>query len=365
MGFTMKICPSCQKEYDDLTSFCGKCGSQLVDVQPLEQAPDLPNTNNSEKKKTIIISIVTVIIIIGIFCIASFFGNDTPSGGDDIYYQDGEESAIDTTDSDYYKPDTSEYETDDQNIEPTSLKNDTTKKETTTRKETTTKKEITTKKETTTQNETTTEATTKFENSSVYLEATPDELNNLQQFLNLTAYIKGSMCTNYSSGNISYKQFVDNYLISTSGHSFIYGNYFNAPVYYYEDTPDPLNRFMAINDDWNVGQYFKYSKSNIDWIMKNIYNIPSSVISSFSASALEDEDTYFHDGYMYQERHTGFGASGYYVEVNTYSRMDDGRYSVSFSEYNEFSGEKCGTATAVVSIKNISGRRYWTLHSIY
>ena len=54
MGFTMKICPSCQKEYDNSTSFCGTCGSQLVDVQPLEQAPDLPNTNNSEKKKQLL-----------------------------------------------------------------------------------------------------------------------------------------------------------------------------------------------------------------------------------------------------------------------------------------------------------------------
>lgn len=359
MGFTMKICPCCQKEYDDSTSFCGKCGSQLIEVQSKEQTPDLPSINTSEKKKTIIASIVTVIIIISIFCIASFFNNDTPSGGDDFYYQDGEESVIDTTDSDYYESDTSEYETDDQNIEPTSFKNETTKKETTT------KKEITTKKETTTQNETTTETTTKSENSSVYLEATPDELNNLQQFLNSTAYTKGSLCTSYSSDNISYKQFVDNYLFFTSGDSFVYGKYFNAPIYNYEDTPDPLNRFMAINDDWNVGQYFKYSKANIDWIMKNIYNIPSSVISSFSASALEDEDTYFHDGYIYQEKHTGFGGGGCYIEVSSYNHLEDGKYSVSFLEVDGFSGSVVESATAIVSMKNIGGIRYWTLHFIH
>lgn len=37
----MKICPNCQKEYDNALAFCAGCGSQLVDAQPIveEQQP--------------------------------------------------------------------------------------------------------------------------------------------------------------------------------------------------------------------------------------------------------------------------------------------------------------------------------------
>lgn len=40
----MKICPNCQKEYDNAHGFCPECGSQLVDVQPIveEQQPVVP-----------------------------------------------------------------------------------------------------------------------------------------------------------------------------------------------------------------------------------------------------------------------------------------------------------------------------------
>lgn len=40
----MKVCPNCQKEYDNTFAFCAECGSQLVDVQPNveEQQPVVP-----------------------------------------------------------------------------------------------------------------------------------------------------------------------------------------------------------------------------------------------------------------------------------------------------------------------------------
>mgnify|MGYP003294155583 CR=1 FL=1 len=40
----MKICPNCQKEYDNALAFCAECGSQLVDVQLIveEQQPVVP-----------------------------------------------------------------------------------------------------------------------------------------------------------------------------------------------------------------------------------------------------------------------------------------------------------------------------------
>lgn len=41
----MKVCPNCQKEYDNTFAFCAECGSQLVDVQPNveEQQPVAPS----------------------------------------------------------------------------------------------------------------------------------------------------------------------------------------------------------------------------------------------------------------------------------------------------------------------------------
>lgn len=296
---------------------------------------------NIPNKKVIIASIVAVIII-GIAILFTTLSNDTNNvnSNEELHNSSTTES---TTVSKNEETPTKEVET-----------------ETTTKKsESTTKKEQ--EKETATRKET----TTKSAGSSIYLEATANELNNLQQFLNSTAYTKGSLCTKYSSGDMSYKEFINNYLLFTSGDSFIYGKYFNAPVYYYDDMPDPLNKFTAVDYEWKAGQYFKYSKANIDWIMKNIYNIPSSVISNFSASVIEDEDTYYHDGYIYQERHMGFGGGGCYIEVNSYNRLEDGKYSVSFCEVDEFSGSTIGSATAIVSMKKIGGTRYWTLHSIY
>lgn len=42
----MKICPNCKKEYADTLGFCARCGSQLVDVQPIveETTPVVPTT---------------------------------------------------------------------------------------------------------------------------------------------------------------------------------------------------------------------------------------------------------------------------------------------------------------------------------
>jgi len=37
----MKICPNCQKEYDDSMAFCVECGSHLADFQPVVEEPKL------------------------------------------------------------------------------------------------------------------------------------------------------------------------------------------------------------------------------------------------------------------------------------------------------------------------------------
>lgn len=37
----MKICPNCQKEYDDIASFCTECGVQLVELQFIEEQKDV------------------------------------------------------------------------------------------------------------------------------------------------------------------------------------------------------------------------------------------------------------------------------------------------------------------------------------
>ncbi len=327
------FCGKCGNKINAGEKFCSYCGNQIETgefAQTQVNASNLIKTNEKRKLLVpIIIGSVGIFLVIVLVVVALINGRNNADNNSETFHSSTTETSTNTT----------------------------TDVSTTTTTETTT--ELTTKKETTT-NATTIKSST----ASVYLEATPDELNKLQDFLNSTACTTGSLCTGFNSKNISYKKFLENYLLFVSGDSFVYGKYFNAPVYYYEDTPDPLNKFMAVDYEWKAGQYFKYSKSNIDWIMKNIYNIPSATVSSFSASFIEDDDTYYQNGYIYQEKHTGFGGGGYYIEVNKYTRLNDGKYSVSFSEVDEFSGEKGKSATAVVSMKKINGKRYWTLHSI-
>lgn len=329
------FCGKCGNKINAGEKFCSYCGNQIETgefAQTRVNALNLIKTNEKRKLLVpIIIGSVGIFLVIVLVVVALFNGRNNADNNSETFHSSTTETSINTT---------SDVST------------------TTTTTETATVS--TTQKETTTKATTTTKPTT----SSVYLEATANELKQLQDFLNSTACTTDSLCTSYNCNNISYTQFVENYLFFVSGDSFVYGKYFNAPVYNYEDTPDPLNKFMAVDYEWKNGQYFKYSKSNIDWIMKNIYNIPSSTISSFSANSIEDDDTYYKDGYIYQEKHVGFGSSGLYIEVNSHTRLNDGRYSVSFTEINEFSGKPEGRATAIVSMKNINGKRYWTLHSI-
>jgi len=329
------FCGKCGNQINQGEKFCSYCGNQ---IELVEFAQTQINTSKpkktSEKRKLlvpIIIGSVGIFLVIVLVVVSLVNGRNNADNNSETSHSSTTETSTNTT------------------IDANT---------TTTTTETATVS--TTQKETTTKATTTTKPTT----SSVYLEATANELKQLQDFLNSTACTTDSLCTSYNCNNISYTQFVENYLFFVSGDSFVYGKYFNAPVYNYEDTPDPLNKFMAVDYEWKNGQYFKYSKSNIDWIMKNIYNIPSSTISSFSANSIEDDDTYYKDGYIYQEKHVGFGSSGLYIEVNSHTRLNDGRYSVSFTEINEFSGKPEGRATAIVSMKNINGKRYWTLHSI-
>lgn len=329
------FCGKCGNQVNQGEKFCSYCGNQIeTDESVPIQLNSLSPKKTNEKIKILIpitIGCVSVLLAIVLCVIALVNNRNTSVNNNEEYYSSTTETTTNTTI--------------DENTTTTTIENTT---ESTTKTETTTK--VTT--------------TTKPATMSNYLEATSNELNKLQDFLNSIACTTGSLCTSYNSNNISYKQFVENYLFFVSGDSFVYGKYFNAPVYNYEDTPDPLNKFKAVDYEWKNGQYFKYSKSNIDWIMKNIYNIPAATISSFSASSIEDDDTYYQNGYIYQEKHVGFGSSGLYIEVNSHTRLNDGRYSVSFTEMNEFSGESEGRATAIVSMKNINGKRYWTLHSI-
>lgn len=336
-------CGKCGNQIYPGEKFCGNCGSPIENwqtatqpTQPTPQPIEKPITpyikkKNDDDKKFIIAAVTAIIVIVLVpICIGVFFTEGDPVGGEDFYNSGTTE--------------TTEYQTDNMISETET---------------TITTTESTTKKETTTA-----PTTTKPAASSVYLEATSEELNQLANFLGIVGTTKGPLRSNYDSKKINYKNFVENYLFHTSGYSFTYNKYFNTTTYNYDETPDPLNRFMAVDDEWKTGEYYKYSKSNIEWIMKNIYNIPSSTISNFSASAIEDDDTYYKDGYIYQEKHVGFGSSGLYIEVDKYTRLDDGRYSVEFTEMNEFSGEAEGKGTAIVSMKNIDGKRYWSLHSI-
>lgn len=221
--------------------------------------------------------------------------------------------------------------------------------------------------------------------SSSYLEATKKEIDEIDDFIKMIFGVDGfdSFKTYYKSerksdcNTFSYEFFINELLNHASGDSYIYAHYFdNVESIYYKDKADPLKKFKPLDDE-ETGYYVKYSKKNVDWIATNIMNISSSSINNADLDEYKEESQYFdqyyrcyryyHSGYFYHEISSGYGDAGRFFEMVDYTRLNDGRYSVTLKEqYGEYE-EDYGDATTIkttVALKKINGKRYWTLCSI-
>lgn len=203
-----------------------------------------------------------------------------------------------------------------------------------------------------------------LKNTETYLEATEDEFDEIESFVSTVFLAYETILIEFDCETMTYQDFIDEYLTHFGGDSFLYCYYFGESEYSYQENPDPLKRFVPVDyDDWHTGYYFKYSKDNVDWIATNILNISPSSITDVDFDDYKREDRYYYDGYYYHEQHWGNGDSGNYPTVVDYKRLDDGKYSVIIREDNWFTETTNGTVEAVIALKNIGGKRLWSIYS--
>ncbi|MBE6782388.1 MAG: zinc ribbon domain-containing protein [Ruminococcaceae bacterium] len=123
------------------------------------------------------------------------------------------------------------------------------------------------------------------------------------------------------------------------------------------ETPDPLDKF---ND---LPVYYRYSAEEIDWIIKNVFNVePDRAIYS------DDFSYYYSDEYFYIGG--GYaGDIGYTYKAENITALDDGKYEVQIYGYiDEELSNAYGTTSdfkivATVALKEIDNKRFWSFYS--
>ena len=143
----------------------------------------------------------------------------------------------------------------------------------------------------------------------------------------------------------------------------LYRNYFDEPD---EPTePDPLGYRDHYRDYYTFADmYNKYPADNVDWILKSIFNLKSIDRDSVNTIEKARNDRYYgiyyYDGYYYFIGEVGgmFGSYG----VDSYKKINNNTYSVNIN-FSDETGTYKTTAYIVAQLKNIEGKRLWTLKS--
>lgn len=121
------------------------------------------------------------------------------------------------------------------------------------------------------------------------------------------------------------------------------------------DEPDPLGKWASYTNS-----YMKVNAVKLEWVLRYIFNCSISDIRTMRKPILtgEDEYIYYQDGYYY---FVIGGIGGGYDASITSVEQRGARFYV---EYNLDTGYFAGTTSkcAVVSLKEIDGREYWTLY---
>ena len=90
-------------------------------------------------------------------------------------------------------------------------------------------------------------------------------------------------------------------------------------------------------------------------ILKNDFSVESTTIDGWC-------DMYYHEDNFYYKNCYGIGDGGIITDVISYEKLSDGRYAVEIKEVNYFAGTTNGFSKAIVALKEIDGKRLWTLY---
>lgn len=200
-----------------------------------------------------------------------------------------------------------------------------------------------------------------------FLEATEEELEELNRFVNRWPELTDVCIPYFNYKKTTYTEFIcEDLNWGVNAYSPMYDYYFGEPqVIKYEDKNDPLKMFKPKDMEWETGDYYKFSKDNVDWIARNIFNISQKSINNADLNVYRNGDSYYHGGYYYHEIHYGFGDAACYLDVSNYERLDDGRYVLNIGVVDWFDDEYyANVGKAIVAMKNVDEKRQWTIYYI-
>lgn len=139
-----------------------------------------------------------------------------------------------------------------------------------------------------------------------------------------------------------------------------------AGCYSYNDSLYPGEAMQVIWDGFDplgkwadgLGSYIKVNAAKLEWIMRHIFNCSPADIGTMKRQILADvnEYIYYLDGYYYFA--IGGIGGGYDASIKSIEQIGV-RYIV---DYDTYTYDMPEARRAVVALKEIDGREYWTLY---
>ena len=211
------------------------------------------------------------------------------------------------------------------------------------------------------------------ESEAEFLEATDEDFKELEKTLvNMDSLGRPPVysCNDSDAYHKLLRELLEQ-IQSTTFYKYIYNKeaeYVDSTQGYFKSTPeqlDPLKKFV---------EYYRYGKvpaDEIDWIIKNIFNVTpdranSTVVSEYSGSTFTE--IYCYDNYYYFSCGDG-GDCGSYPVIKTKQADENNVYIVEFDLFygdadDGYDDEFNGSYKAVCALKMIDGKKYWTFYSI-
>lgn len=124
----------------------------------------------------------------------------------------------------------------------------------------------------------------------------------------------------------------------------VWGNWSNM-----NSTTDPLGRFH---------DHFQFGETDFSWVLRNIMNADASACENFWKANSDTDTMYRHNGSFYENMGgIGWGYRGIAIQEAYYV----GDYVYMHANIQSYGGDEEGYA--IFKIKEIDGKRYWSLYS--
>lgn len=186
--------------------------------------------------------------------------------------------------------------------------------------------------------------------------ATEGEINQLEELLLDFVCSAGESDFTFKSEETQYKDGISKVVISPSGSSPLYNRFFpRNEIVAFEtlSVPDSFKDEIFEDSFW-----YKYPKKNIDWVLRNILNVPYLKFLWFSPDDMVGKNFFYDDEYYYVLKDTEKRSKDSSVQILQTEKLENNKYVVKLSFY--FKGIAY-VKYAVTGLKELDGKRLWSV----